>query len=160
VLLGQGNIQHSTLDIEHPTPATTVVSFVLSVFSEPVPLAFARTNCFHPPMPANTVATTPEPPYYAVIFTSQRTAGERGYGAMADRMLELAAQQPGYLGVESVRDAEGFGITVSYWTSEEAIRAWKANTEHQVAQQAGMKTWYGDYALRVAKVERAYGRKA
>ena len=111
-------------------------------------------------MPANTVATTPEPPYYAVVFTSQRTAGERGYGTMADRMLELAAQQPGYLGVESVRDAEGFGITVSYWTSEEAIRAWKANTEHQVAQQAGMKTWYGDYALRVAKVERAYGRKA
>ena len=110
-------------------------------------------------MPANTVATTPEPPYYAVIFTSQRTAGERGYGAMAERMLELAAQQPGYLGAETARDADGFGLTVSYWVSEEAIRAWKANTEHQEAQQAGKQTWYADYALRVAKVERAYGRQ-
>ena len=109
-------------------------------------------------MPADIIATTPEPPYYAVIFTSQRTAGERGYGVMADRMLELAAQQPGYLGAESARDAGGFGITVSYWVSEEAIRAWKANAEHQVAQEAGKKTWYAGFALRVAKVERAYGR--
>jgi heme-degrading monooxygenase HmoA len=108
---------------------------------------------------ANIIARTPEPPYYAVVFTSQRTvAGEQGYGAMADRMLELAAQQPGYLGAESARDAGGFGITVSYWVSEEAIRAWKANTEHQVAQEAGKKTWYANYALRVAKVERAYGK--
>ena len=110
-------------------------------------------------MPANTIAATPEPPYFAVIFTAQRTEGEQGYGAMADHMLVLAAQQPGYLGVESARDAAGFGITVSYWTSEEAIRAWKANSEHQVAQQAGKRTWYADYALRVAKVERAYGKQ-
>ena len=110
-------------------------------------------------MPANTIARTPEPPYFAAIFSSQRTVGERGYGAMADHMLDLAAQQPGYLGVESVRDVTGFGITVSYWTSEEAIRAWKANSEHQAAQQAGKQTWYAEFALRVAKVERAYGKQ-
>ena len=109
-------------------------------------------------MAPNTIAKTPPPPYYAVIFTSLRTDGERGYGAMAEKMVALAAQQPGFLGVESVRGADGLGITVSYWTSEEAIKNWKANAEHRVAQQAGMKTWYADYRLRIAKVEHAYGK--
>ena len=100
-------------------------------------------------------AITPEPPYYAVIFTSHRTSGDEGYGRMADRMAELAAQQPGFLGVESVRDANGYGITVSYWTDEDAIRAWKAHIEHAVAQRLGKEKWYAAYSLRVAKVERA-----
>lgn len=102
-------------------------------------------------------APTPQPPYYAAIFTSQRTAGDQGYGAMADRMLELPGQQPGYLGAESVRDAHGFGITVSYWTSEAAIRDWKQHAEHQVAQAQGHARWYQHFELRIAKVERAYG---
>ena len=100
-------------------------------------------------------ARTPEPPYYAVIFTSQRSDVDDGYGAMGDRMVELAAQQPGFLGVESVRDAAGLGITVSYWSSLEAIAAWKANAEHRVAQTSGRKKWYGHFELRVARVERA-----
>jgi heme-degrading monooxygenase HmoA len=104
------------------------------------------------------LAKTPEPPYYAVIFTSQRTEGERGYGHMADRMIELAAAQPGFLGVESVRGADGFGITVSYWSSEEAIAGWKAHLEHKQAQEGGKRVWYSDYELRIAKVERAYGK--
>ena len=104
------------------------------------------------------LAKTPEPPYYAVIFTSQRTEGDRGYGHMADRMVELAAKQPGFLGVETVRGADGFGITVSYWSSEEAIVAWKAHAEHKPAQEAGQRVWYADYQLRIAKVERAYGK--
>lgn len=106
------------------------------------------------------VATTPKPPYYAVIFTSLRTEGERGYGRMAERMVELAAQQPGFLGVESARNPGGLGITVSYWTSEEAIVAWKANAEHQIAQETGKRTWYTDYCVRVAKVERDYGSRS
>jgi heme-degrading monooxygenase HmoA len=101
-------------------------------------------------------ANTPEPPYYAVIFTSQRTENDRGYAAMAQRMLELAAGQPGFLGVESARGGDGFGITVSYWSSEEAIAAWKAHLEHKPAQEAGKRIWYADYILRVAKVERDY----
>ena len=108
-------------------------------------------------MTGSFIAKTPEPPYYAVIFTAQRTDGDRGYGEMAQRMVELAAQQPGFLGVESVRGADGFGITVSYWASEEAIKSWKAHMEHAKAQEGGKKTWYADYQLRVAKVEREYG---
>ena len=77
---------------------------------------------------------TPEPPYYAVIFTSKRTAGDHGYGAMADRMVELGATQDGFLGIESARGADGLGITVSYWRDEAAILAWKRNAEHQRAQ--------------------------
>lgn len=79
---------------------------------------------------------------------------------MAERMVELAAQQPGFLGVESVRGTDGFGITVSYWSSAEAISAWKADVEHLVAQEMGKRAWYEHYELRVAKVERAYGKPA
>ncbi|WP_218511856.1 antibiotic biosynthesis monooxygenase [Variovorax sp. dw_308] len=102
-----------------------------------------------------TIANTPEPPYYAVIFTSLRTEGDNGYRAMAQRMGELAAQQPGYLGIESAR--EGIGITVSYWRDLESIRAWKANAEHLHAQQTGRSTWYSDYKARICKIERDYG---
>lgn len=99
-------------------------------------------------------ARTPEPPYFAVIFTSQRTDGDRGYDQMAARMVELAAEQPGFLGVESVRDAAGLGLTVSYWRSREDIRAWREHTEHQAAQAAGRRVWYSDYRLRVCEVLR------
>ena len=101
-------------------------------------------------------AKTPEPPYYAVIFSSVR--GDNGYTQVAERMVELASQQPGFLGVESVRGTDGFGITVSYWTSEEAIAAWKANVEHLAAQEKGKQKWYEHYELRVAKVKRAYAK--
>lgn len=107
---------------------------------------------------SNVIAQTPEPPYYAVIFTSLRTDGEKGYGHMAERMVELAAEQGGFLGIESARDANGLGITVSYWATEEDIAAWKAQTEHRVAQEKGQQIWYAGYHLRVARVERAYGR--
>jgi len=103
-------------------------------------------------------AKTPEPPYYAVIFTSVRR--DDGYAQVAERMVELASQQPGFLGVESVRGADGFGITVSYWTSEEAIAAWKANVEHLAVQEKGKQKWYEHYDLRVAKVNRAYSKPA
>lgn len=105
-------------------------------------------------------ATTPEPPYYAVIFNSLRNEGDQGYGHMADRMVELAREQPGFLGVESARGADGIGITVSYWTNEAAIKNWKANAEHRIAQETGKTSWYADYQLRVAKVERAHGKPA
>lgn len=105
-----------------------------------------------------TFARTPEPPYYAVIFSSQRTAGDNGYARMAERMAELAASQPGFLGADSVRGAEGFGITVSYWASLDAIAAWKADVEHLAAQEMGKRAWYEHYEVRVAKVERAYGK--
>ena len=106
-------------------------------------------------MPAG-FATTPAPPYYAVIFTTRRTEGDHGYAAMADAMDALAAEQPGYLGIESVRNTEGFGMTVSYWTDEASIKAWKALAEHLAAQRMGRERWYEHYELRVAKVERAY----
>ncbi|GAB4494959.1 MAG: antibiotic biosynthesis monooxygenase [Saprospiraceae bacterium] len=101
------------------------------------------------------IAKTPTPPYYAVIFTSVRTEGDNSYSEMAERMVELAAQQPGYLGVESARNE--VGITVSYWESLEAIRHWKANTEHLVAQKLGREKWYAAFKTRVCRVERDYG---
>jgi heme-degrading monooxygenase HmoA len=103
----------------------------------------------------STIAHTPNPPYYAVIFSSHRIEGDHGYDAMAKRMVELASQQPGFLGIESVR--ENLGITVSYWESPEAIRNWKQNAEHQEAQRLGRQQWYSGFRVRIAKVEREYG---
>lgn len=103
------------------------------------------------------IAATPQPPYYAVVFTSQRTAGENSYGEMAEKMFALASQQPGFLGAESVRDADGVGITVSYWSSLEAIKNWKRNEEHRVAQAQGRNRWYQKFTIRICKVEREYG---
>ncbi|MCP3809473.1 MULTISPECIES: antibiotic biosynthesis monooxygenase family protein [Paenibacillus] len=104
----------------------------------------------------NSIAKTPRPPYYAAIFTSERTEGDSGYGVMGDKMVELAAQQPGFLGVESVRDHNGVGITVSYWESLDAIKNWKHNELHKVAQEKGKSEWYKTFGLRVSKVERDY----
>ena len=101
-------------------------------------------------------AATPAPPYYAVIFTSQRTAPDPAYDAMAQAMFDLAGKQPGCLGAEHARDAAGLGITVAYFTDEAAIRAWKENAEHLAAQRLGIERWYSHYHIRVAKVERAY----
>lgn len=101
------------------------------------------------------IADTPEPPYYAVIFTSVRTGVEEGYGAMAEAMGELAKKQPGYLGMETARD--GLGITVSYWKDLESIAAWKADVKHMAAQQQGRERWYESYKTRIARVERDYG---
>ncbi len=101
------------------------------------------------------IAKTPEPPYYAVIFTSTRTEGDNGYSAMAEAMEKLADKQPGYLGIESARN--DIGITVSYWESLEAIKNWKENVQHQMAQKMGKEKWYAQYRLRIAKVEKEYG---
>ena len=101
------------------------------------------------------IALTPKPPYYAVIFTSHRTDGDNGYGEMATKMVDLAAQQPGYLGIESAR--EGLGITVSYWSDLESIKKWKANIEHKQAQKTGHEKWYSSFKVRISKVERDYG---
>jgi heme-degrading monooxygenase HmoA len=101
------------------------------------------------------IANTPTPPYYAVIFTSHRTDGDNGYGEMATKMLELASQQPGFIGVESAR--EEVGITVSYWADLESIKMWKENLSHKEAQMLGHEKWYSRFKTRIAKVERDYG---
>jgi heme-degrading monooxygenase HmoA len=105
-------------------------------------------------MSSGGIARTPKPPYYAVIFTSVRTPGDQGYAETSDRMVELSSQQPGFLGMESVRAVDGTGITVCYWESADAIAAWKAQAEHLVAQRRGRQDWYEHYEVRVARVER------
>ena len=102
---------------------------------------------------------TPAPPYYAVIFSAQRAPGDEGYSQTAARMEALAAEMPGYLGFESARDENGFGVAISYWESEDAIKNWKQTAEHLEAQRRGISTWYSDYIVRVAKVERTYSMK-
>jgi heme-degrading monooxygenase HmoA len=102
------------------------------------------------------LARTPAPPYYAVIFSSLRTPGDHGYSDMAALMERLVAAQPGYLGHDSARD-DGCGITVAYFDSLESIAAWKRNTDHALAQKLGREKWYEAYEVRVCRVERAYG---
>ncbi len=102
------------------------------------------------------LATTPEPPYYAVIFSSKANVDDQdGYANMAEAMVALAQRQDGFLGIETARGA--IGITVSYWRDLDSIGAWRANAEHAVAQKLGRARWYQAFELRVARVERAYG---
>lgn len=106
-------------------------------------------------------AVTPDPPYAAVIFTSRRTTSDEAeYGRAAERMEELAGRQPGYLGIESARDSRTrFGITVSYWETEAAARAWKQVADHLQVQRLGAAKWYERYQVRIATVGRAYDRR-
>ncbi len=101
------------------------------------------------------IANTPKPPYYAVIFTSFRTEGNNNYDITSKKMLDLAHRQKGFLGVESAR--ESIGITVSYWDSLEAIKNWKFNSEHKLAQKNGRNMWYKSFKVRICKVEKDYG---
>ena len=112
-------------------------------------------------MTAPAFAPLPAPPCYAVIFASTRTAADAdGYHAMAERMVALAEGQPGFLGVDSARGTDGFGLTVSYWASEKAIRAWRGHAEHRIARETGRAHGYAHYTLRVAKVERSHAMPA
>ncbi|AVR45005.1 antibiotic biosynthesis monooxygenase [Christiangramia fulva] len=100
------------------------------------------------------IEKTPEPPYYAVIFTSLKKDDSKAYAEMAEKMEKLAKEQPGYLGFESAR--QEIGISVSYWEDLESIKNWKENSEHLIAQELGKKEWYEKYSVRIAKVERDY----
>ncbi len=100
------------------------------------------------------IAQTPQPPYYAVIFTSVRTSGDNGYAEISDKMVELAKEQDGFLGMESAR--EELGITVSYWRDLEAIKHWKYNIDHTIARELGREQWYSAFKTRISKVERDY----
>jgi heme-degrading monooxygenase HmoA len=103
------------------------------------------------------IAATPDPPYYVATITVERTEADDGYVEMADAMYQLAAAQPGFLGMEWVYDAgRRTGITSSYWASADAIAAWKQHAEHLVAQRLGQERWYRAYKVRIARVERDY----
>ncbi len=101
------------------------------------------------------IAKTPKPPYYAVVFTSTRTEGDLEYAEMADKMIDLAEKQEGFLGVESARNK--LGITVSYWKSLEAIKKWKLHAAHTEAREKGRSIWYKAFKVRICKVEHEYG---
>ena len=101
------------------------------------------------------IADTPNPPYYAVIFTSARTAGDSGYQEMAELMVKMASEQDGFLGIESAR--EEIGITVSYWRDLSSIQKWRDHVQHTVARNKGRSDWYSAFRTRIALVEREYG---
>jgi len=106
----------------------------------------------------NCLSNLPEPPYYVVVFASKLATENTGYAQAAQRMMELAVKQEGFLGVDSVREGNA-GITVSYWKDESSILNWKKQQEHMLAQKAGRSQWYDEYSLHVAKVERSYNFK-
>ncbi|EEM06023.1 MULTISPECIES: antibiotic biosynthesis monooxygenase family protein [Bacillus] len=98
-------------------------------------------------------------PYYAVIFTSQLSQDTTDYGDVAEEMEKLAKGQPGFINVDSVRDASGLGITISYWESLEAIKQWRENAVHTIARQRGREQWYESFHMKICVVEREYNFK-
>jgi len=105
----------------------------------------------------SSLANTPVPPYYTVIFSSIRSDTDAGYNATAQRMVELAMEQPGYLGIESAKNE--IGITVSYWQDLDSIKQWKQHAEHLQAQKLGHQKWYDAFVVRIARVEKEYSMK-
>lgn len=105
------------------------------------------------------IANTPKPPYYSVIFTYQRTSVDDGYDVMEKRTAEVVSKMKGFLGAESTRDENGFGVLISYWDSEESINAWRANLTHRDAKESGRNQWYSKYISRICKVEYEYSSK-
>ena len=101
----------------------------------------------------NNIIKTPKTPYYAVIFTSIRTLGDKGYGKMGEEIEKEISDQIGFLGAESMRNDQGFGVTISYWKNLESINKWKKNPLHIIAKEKGKKLWYYNYMLRLCKVE-------
>ena len=93
----------------------------------------------------------------AVIFSSTRNdADAEGYAAAAAAMAALAARQPGYRGVESVRGADGVGLTISYWADDAAARAWRDHPDHAATREMGRRRWYDSYRVTVCTVTRSY----
>ncbi|KNB52638.1 antibiotic biosynthesis monooxygenase family protein [Streptomyces caatingaensis] len=101
-------------------------------------------------------ATLPEPPYYVVVFSALITKGCEDYDERAAHMLELAFEQPGFLGIDSALSGSGLGITVSYWRDDASIRAWRDQAEHAVTRAEGRERWYEKFVVHVARVERSY----
>jgi heme-degrading monooxygenase HmoA len=93
-------------------------------------------------------------PYYAVIFTSLLSEKTDGYAEMSNKMEKLAKLQDGFLGMNSARN--DIGITISYWDSLEAIKNWKQQSDHLIAQEKGKSDWYSWYNIKICKVEREY----
>jgi heme-degrading monooxygenase HmoA len=120
-------------------------------------LTIERAIILETHMTEQEIARTPAPPYYAVIFTSLRTEGDRGYDSMAEKMFALASRQQGFLGAEGVRSPDGFGVTICYWETLEGIKRWKQEIAHLEAQQQGREKWYSQYKTRICRVESDYG---
>ena len=104
----------------------------------------------------NSIAKTPQKPYYAVIFTYKRTNVDNGYEVMEKKTTEMVAKMKGFLGYESSKDESGFGVIISYWDSEESINTWRSNQVHRSAKEGGREQWYSEFATRICKVEDDY----
>ena len=106
------------------------------------------------------IARTPEPPYYAVIFTSINAAVDHAeHAATSRRLVEVAARYPGFLGIEPARNVDGSGVAAIYWSDLGSINAFARDPEHRVAKQKGREIWYSHYMIRICRVEREYGKR-
>jgi len=143
-----------TLMVTHETEDCTLIADKVYKMKDGTLLPYNPATVETTAKESRMFAATPKPPYYAVIFTSSKINEDKGYGAMSEKMVNLVQKQEGFLGFESAR--EEIGITVSYWKDEASILAWKAVLAHKEAQKLGKSTWYPDYKIRIAKVERDY----
>ncbi len=91
----------------------------------------------------------------AVIFMSRLRDPAPGYAETAERMVELASSMPGFIGIRSMRDADGSGITISWWRSEEDIAHWREHPEHLEAQRRGQEEWYESWHIEICHVKKA-----
>jgi heme-degrading monooxygenase HmoA len=105
------------------------------------------------------ISKTPEPPYYAVVFTSiNADVDHTEHVEMSARLVQRASTYEGFLGIEAARNSDGTGVAAVYWQDLDSMRAWAQDPEHQVAKRKGREIWYSHYMIRICKVEQEYGR--
>ncbi len=92
---------------------------------------------------------------FVVIFRAKVRAVDAEYAEVASRMRVLALEEFGCIEFDAVTEGQN-EVALSYWPSEEAIRAWKAHPEHALAQEAGRERWYESYTVQVAEITRQY----
>jgi heme-degrading monooxygenase HmoA len=99
---------------------------------------------------------------YVVIFRSTRKIDDgQLYLEWSEKMEKLVKSIDGYKQHFGFRDADTReGVTISYFSSLEAISQWKSLADHKTAQQLGRDSFYEEYSVQVCEVLRDYGFQA
>ena len=96
---------------------------------------------------------------HVIIFEVYPKQGKADdYFELAAELKPLLEEQPGFIAVErfqSLNDSQKY-LSISSWESEEAIKNWRENIEHQQAQNEGKTSIFSKYRIRVAEVVRDY----
>ncbi len=86
-------------------------------------------------------------------------AHREGYLDWAAELKSQLLQMDGFISIErfqSLTDPDKL-LSLQFWRDESCLAAWRNLEAHRAAQDAGRKTMFREYRLRIAQVIRDYG---